>query len=87
MHRDEQLQAFIDKRGIVTEVGDGKNFIKITPDDEKIYAGQSIATILCHGDCIGAVVIYTHKREKEHLLGIGAIAKTAANFLGKHMEQ
>ena len=84
---DEQMQGFIDKRGNVTEVGNGKNFIKVTPDDEKNYAGQSIATILCHGDCIGSVVIYTQKREKDQLVGIGAISKTAANFLGKHMEQ
>ena len=84
---DEQLQSFIDRRGSVTEVGDGKNFVKITPDDEKCYAGQSIATILCHGDCIGSIVIYTQKREKEQLIGLGAITKTAASFLGKHMEQ
>uniref|UniRef100_UPI004055C4BB stage V sporulation T C-terminal domain-containing protein n=1 Tax=Agathobacter sp. TaxID=2021311 RepID=UPI004055C4BB len=84
---DEQLQAFIDRRGNVTEAGDGKNFVKVTPDDEKEYLGQAAATILCHGDCIGSVIIYTQKKEKEQLVGIAALSKTAANFLGKHMEQ
>ena len=40
-----------------------------------------------HGDCIGSIVIYTQKREKEQLIGLGAITKTAASFLGKQMEQ
>lgn len=84
---DVQMQSFIDHRGSIVGCGDKKNFVKVTPDDEKEYEKQAVTTILCNGDCIGAVLIYA---KKENLCGeetLKNLAKTAANFLGKQMEQ
>ena len=84
---DTQMQAAIDNRSnqiIAANVG---TFVKITPEDTKEYESQAVATILSHGDCIGAVIIISknnNRKQDEFLL---QLAKTVASFLGKHMEQ
>ncbi len=66
---------------------DDDSFVKITLDDTGEQCSQAVATIICQGDAIGAVVI-SDKNEKrqmgdtEHKLAI-----TAAGFLGRQMEQ
>ncbi len=82
---DSQLQGAIDNRVNVSLTGEKNEFVKIIQGDGKDYEGQVIATILSHGDCIGAVVILMKKKEQEAFLL--QLAKTVAGFLGKHMEQ
>lgn len=83
---DRQLQGAIDKR--CSQLFTDKNtFIKLVSDDEKKYQRQAIATILSHGDCIGAVVILSGEKSQTQDETLLQQAKTMANFLGKHMEQ
>lgn len=55
--------------------------------DEQKYTSQVIAPIVSQGDAIGAVVLLS--KEEDELLGELElkVAETAANFLGKQMEQ
>lgn len=84
---DVQLQTAIDNRCNQVTAGNPMSFVKVTPEDTKEYESQAIATILSHGDCIGAVIVLSknnNRKQDEFLL---QLAKTVANFLGKHMEQ
>ena len=82
---ESSFQFAIDKR--INQVLVKEELIDVFPGDSKIYTKQAIATILSHGDCIGAVTILskeTGKNQDEVLL---QLAKAMAGFLGKHMEQ
>lgn len=84
---DAQMQSAIDNRCNQVIADNKNNFVKITQDDEKEYEGQAIATILSHGDCIGAVVILSKNKSRAQDDFLLQLAKTVASFLGKHMEQ
>ena len=64
-----------------------KGFVKITLDDTGDFQSQVVSTIICEGDAIGSVVMYN----REDNGGIGEaeskMAKVAAGFLGRQMEQ
>lgn len=64
-----------------------KNFIKITLDDSEDYEAQTVCTIICEGDAIGAVIM-CNKDEKVKITDTESkLAKVAAGFLGRQMEQ
>lgn len=83
---DGQMQSAIDKRYNQIS-GEKTTFIKVVPDDEKKYTRQAVATILSHGDCIGAVAILGGEKGQNQDETLLQQAKVIANFLGKHMEQ
>ena len=83
---DEQLQTVIDKReNPFAEVEE--SFVKVTPDDMKEYMKQSVASILCNGDCIGAVVVCVKRGAGIQEDSLRQLTRTMATFLGKQMEQ
>ena len=84
---DEQLQKAIDQRVYCVCSKDAKEYIGIIQDDQKEYERQAIATILSHGDSIGAVVILCKENGTHTEEALLQVAKTAAGFLGRHMEQ
>lgn len=84
---DTQLQNAIDNRCNQVVADNKTNFIKVVQDDEKDYESQVIATILSHGDCIGAVIILSKNKSRTQDDFLLQLAKTVASFLGKHMEQ
>lgn len=84
---DEQLQLAIDKRVYRVSSKDEKEFIKIVQQDDGNCERQAIATILSHGDCIGAVVVIGKDNKTNSNEVLLQVAKTAAGFIGKHMEQ
>lgn len=84
---DVDFQSAIDKRMnqvLTLEKGD---IISVFNGDSKSYARQVVATILSHGDCIGAVIILSKEQNKNQDEVLLQLAKTVAGFLGKHMEQ
>ena len=83
----EQLQAAIDQRIYRVSSSDKKEFIKILQEETREYESQAIATILSHGDSIGAVLILGKENGSNTEEALLQVAKTAAGFLGKHMEQ
>ena len=83
---DMQLQSVIDRRE--NPYGETEeSFSKITPDETKEYLKQSIASILCNGDCIGAVAVCVKKQNTIQEDSLRQLTRTMATFLGKQMEQ
>ena len=82
-----EMEQFIEARGCQVADAQEKNCKKLTLDDAMQYQTQALATIICEGDAIGAVVILS--REPKQLLGETEqkLAISAAGFLGKQMEQ
>ena len=83
----KQLEAVITGReNFLARIGDSE-FIKVTIDDSSEYAAQVVSTIICEGDAIGAVVIYSKEEKTEIGETEMKLAKVAAGFLGRQMEQ
>ena len=84
---EQAFQVAIDKRCNQVVSSENPEAIPIFHGDEKNYARQAIATILSHGDCIGAVVILCKDNSNNQDEVLLQLAKTVAGFLGRHMEQ
>lgn len=84
---DEQLQKAIDQRVYHVCGKDEKEYIKIIQDEKSEYEKQAVATILSHGDSIGAVIILCKDNKTNSEETLLQVVKTAAGFLGRHMEQ
>ena len=84
---DMNFQSAIDKRMNQVLSGENEDMISIFQGDDKPYIRQAVATILSHGDCIGAVVILSKEESRNPDEVLLQLAKTVAGFLGKHMEQ
>lgn len=79
-------QAIGERKNLVASREDG-SFVRVTMDDAGEYNQQAIATIICEGDAIGAVVLYS-KDEKEKMGETESkLVAAAAGFLGRQMEQ
>ena len=83
----KQLEHVITDRETFCAQKDEKGFVKITLDDAGDFQSQVVSTIICEGDAIGSVVMYN--REEGASMGEteSKLAKVAAGFLGKQMEQ
>lgn len=81
----KQLESIIDERGNFQAEQGEKEFVKVTIDDMGEHTSEAVSTIICEGDAIGSVVLYG----KEEKMGDteGKLAKVAAGFLGRQMEQ
>ena len=84
---DVQLQTAIDHRVYHVCGKDQKEFLKILQEENREYESQAVATILSHGDSIGAVVVLCKEKGTSTDEGLLQVVKTAAGFLGRHMEQ
>ena len=83
----KQMEDIIESREDFVANKEDSSFVKITLDDTGELSSQAVATIICQGDAIGAVVISNKKEDypmgdTEHQLAV-----TAAGFLGRQMEQ
>ena len=82
---DEELETVILNRKTVKLAK--KEAVRLTQNDAGGYQSQVISVITSLGDCVGAVIIFSENGETE--LGETEIklAKAAAGFLGRQMEQ
>ena len=84
LHKELE-EAINDREAIMAKKGE-KKYIRITGENDDIYEGQIVQTIICEGDAIGSVIIL-NKDEKNPLTETERKAAIiAANFLGKQME-
>ena len=74
----EEMEEMIEKRSTVVIT---KKTMSTLPK------GIVLSSILCNGDCQGAVILADNSGQKETLGLLKALSATAANFLGKNMEQ
>lgn len=84
---EQTFQTLIDKRCNQVVSSEGSEAVSIFLGDEKNYTRQAMATILSHGDCIGAVVILSKDNTRNSDEVLLQLTKMVAGFLGKHMEQ
>ena len=84
---DAQMQTAIDKRTNAVASAEVGNLVKITTDDEKLYIRQAVATVLSNGDSIGSIVVLSKDAGKNQDELVLQVAKTAAMFLGRQLEQ
>lgn len=83
----KELETLIDRRGTVQGSSRDGSFIKITLDDGGEFPREAITTIICNGDSIGAVVLYGRNEDSWQEDTARQLVLTAAQFLGKQMEQ
>lgn len=62
-------------------------YIRLTKDDTESRAEQVIAPILCEGDAIGSVILMNRGSGVKMGETENALAKCAAGFMGRQMEQ
>lgn len=82
-----QLDRAIDEKNTIVSVSENK-FIPISSEGlEKAYALEMVHPILSSGDPIGAVIMCSSDTSKQFSDVETKLIQTAANFLGKQMEQ
>ncbi len=82
-----ELETLIERRGSLQVSSEENAFIKITLDDGGDFPMEAISTIICNGDSIGSVVLYGKNEDKWQSDTAKQLVQTAAQFLGKQMEQ
>lgn len=82
-----QLEAVMNEREHVLSDQQSRKHIKITNEDAEDELPQVISPILCEGDVIGSVIL--RSRDTNHRMGETeqVLAKCAAGFMGRQMEQ
>ena len=83
----KQMENIIENREDRVASKEDDAFVKVTLDDAGEFHSQAIATIICEGDAIGAVVLYNKDDKRSMGDTERKLAVTAAGFLGKQMEQ
>ena len=84
IHSD--LEELMDRRGRLCVGADGGTAPHITADEAQPFAAAAIATIICAGDPIGAVMLLSRDENASIGRAEQKATETAANFLGKQME-
>lgn len=83
----KQLEESISERKSFLAAKNDADFIQITADDAGEYNQQAVSTIICEGDAIGAVILYTKDEKNKMGETESKLANAAAGFLGRQMEQ
>ena len=83
----EEMEEMIEKRSTVVKTGEEQACSITKKTMSTLPKGIVLSSILCNGDCQGAVILADNSGQKETLGLLKALSATAANFLGKNMEQ
>lgn len=83
----EEMEEMIEKRSTVVKTGEEQACSITKKTMSTLPKGIVLSSILCNGDCQGAVILADNSGRKETLGLLKALSATAANFLGKNMEQ
>ena len=86
-HLSPEVEELMEKRGtfVVTDVHE--NLPLVTKNWVSDHKGAVLSTIICNGDCQGAVIVVFNSDNPQKLEIFQILAQSAANFMGKHMEQ
>jgi AbrB family transcriptional regulator (stage V sporulation protein T) len=83
----DEVERLMERRGTFTTDAAQKELPLITKDWENENRGAVLSSILCNGDCQGAVILMEKNSDKETLETLKKLAVAAAGFIGKNMEQ
>lgn len=79
------LERIIEERTLYTQTHD-KDVIQLTKKEDCIMEQGVIAPILCHGDCVGSVIILGKGEDNFDTVLIQNVAKVATSFLSRQLE-
>ncbi|GFI08872.1 MAG: stage V sporulation protein T [Lachnospiraceae bacterium] len=82
-----QLEDAIQERENIQASAGEKRYVKIVDEDMEDCFAQTISPILCEGDAIGAVVLFSKDPKAKMGEAEQKLAYSAAGFLGRQMEQ
>lgn len=82
-----QLEAVMNEREHVLANQPSKTHVKITNEDLDEDMPQVISPILCEGDVIGSVILRSKDTSRKMGETEQVLAKCAAGFMGRQMEQ
>ena len=82
-----QLESVMSEREHVTSDQQSRKHVKITNEDSEETLPQVITPILCEGDVIGSVILRSKDSSKRMGETEQVLAKCAAGFMGRQMEQ
>ena len=83
----KQLEDAIQERENVQAIAGERQFVKIVEEDMDDCGSQTISPILCEGDAIGAVILFSKDPKAKMGEVEQKLAVSAAGFLGRQMEQ
>ena len=78
----EEMEEMIEKRSTVVKTGEEQACSITKKTMSTLPKGIVLSSILCNGDCQGAVILADNSGQKETLGLLKALSATAANFLG-----
>ncbi len=84
-HISSELEEVINNRSTHIANRNDSNFVPILEDDNENYNHELITPIISEGDVLGAIVMLSDDKIMGEVEG--KLARTAAGFLGKQMEQ
>lgn len=79
------LERAIENRKSISAKCSEEDFIPITGEEIEVCA-ETIRTIICQGDAMGAVCVISQNKEKELSKEVTTQVKIAADFISKQME-
>lgn len=82
-----QLEAVMNDRENVLSNQPSRNHVKIFSEDSGEELPQVISPILCEGDVIGSVILRSRDNTRKMGETEQVLAKCAAGFMGRQMEQ
>ena len=83
----KQLEDAIQERENVQAIAGDRQFVNIVEEDMDDCGSQTISPILCEGDAIGAVILFSKDPKAKMGEVEQKLAVSAAGFLGRQMEQ
>ncbi len=81
----EHIVGVMEERAIWSTLNDEPKPI-VLGESQKKYVAQIIVPIICEGDAVGAVILFTTDKLKKITNVEYKLAQSAATFLGKQME-
>ncbi len=82
-----QLEEAIGARRNFLASAEEADFIRVTADDPGEYVQEAVSTIICEGDAIGSVILYSRDDREKMGETESKLAAAAAGLLGRQMEQ
>lgn len=82
-----QLETAINDREQILSSGDDSKYVKVIGEESEECLPQVVCPILCEGDAIGAVVLIGKDAKRKMGETEQVLARCAAGFMGRQMEQ
>jgi AbrB family transcriptional regulator (stage V sporulation protein T) len=83
----DTVVRLMERRGTFVTDSAEKELPLIAGDWAAVNRGAALSSIICNGDCQGAVIIMEKNGDRETINKLKALSAAAAGFIGSNMEQ